>query len=56
MPQDQISAARKLLVGRGLIDTVVPKDLVDASRELGKPLEDALDMLIRATLASEGAT
>lgn len=53
--QDLVEQAKKLLVARGLIKTVVPKDLVAASASLGRPLSDALDLLIRATLSKEGA-
>lgn len=53
--QDLVERAKKLLVARGLIKTVVPKDLVEASASLGKPLSDALDLLIRSTLGKEGA-
>lgn len=52
---NEIRAARALLEERGLIDEVLPSELVAASRELEKPLREALDAMIAAVAKAEGS-
>ena len=50
-----IRRAKQLLEEAGLIKNVLPSDLVAASRELKKPLRDALDAMIAAVAKAEGS-
>lgn len=50
-----IRKAKQLLEEAGLIKNVLPSDLVAASRELKKPLRDALDAMIAAVAKAEGS-
>lgn len=51
---DEIRKARALLQEKGLLNSVVPRDLVLASRELKRPLREALDAMIEAFSKNEG--
>ncbi len=55
MPASNIQKARILLEEAGLIKSVVPADLVRASRELKKPLREALDAIMAAIAEAEGS-
>ncbi len=50
-----IRRAKQMLEEAGLIKAVLPADLVAASRELKKPLRDALDAMIEAVSKAEGS-
>lgn len=52
---DEIRKARALLQEKGLLSSVVPRELVLASRELKMPLREALDAMVEAFAASEGS-
>lgn len=50
-----IREAKRLLERAGLIKNVVPIDLVNASKELGRPLRDALQIIMDMFAAAEGS-
>lgn len=50
-----IKRAKAMLEDAGLIKSVLPSELVAASRELKKPLRDALDAMIAAVAKAEGS-
>ena len=52
--QPEILRARRMLEEHGLIKAVLPIDLVRASRELKKPLREALDVMLEAVAKAEG--